>query len=162
MVNCEHQKLLMKCYLSPVPLLSRLLPSDVCKIYKTGTCIRLDSTLGDFTEMRWSRGDLSFIFNGEDNRNNSTLSMIVLDNQTKVYQKMKLLGSVSVLSLPLPPPLSLSHSVTSSLPLLTVGGCPCRPSRSRQPVDDKANHLRQHVHPSNHHHQGSEWLDIQD
>ena len=53
---------------STVPLLSRLLPSDVCRIYKTGACIRLDSTLGDFTEMRWSRGDLSFIFNGEDDR----------------------------------------------------------------------------------------------
>lgn len=128
MVNCEHQKLLMKCYLSPVPLLSRLLPSDVCKIYKTGTCIRLDSTLGDFTEMRWSRGDLSFIFNGEDNRNNSTLSMIVLDNQTKVYQKMKLLGSVSVLpSLPpsLFPTLTISLSLLLSLPpfsLLHFGG----------------------------------------
>lgn len=79
-----------------VPLLSRLLPSDVCKIYKTGTCIRLDSTLGDFTEMRWSRGDLSFIFNGEDHQNNNTLSMVVLDNQTKVYQRMKLLGSEDV------------------------------------------------------------------
>jgi len=26
-----------------VPLLSRLLPSDVCRIYKTGSCIRLAS-----------------------------------------------------------------------------------------------------------------------
>ena len=52
-----------------VPFLSRLLPSDVCRIYKTGGCIRLDSTLGDFTEMKWSRGDLSFIFNGDDDRN---------------------------------------------------------------------------------------------
>ena len=95
---------------STVPLLSRLLPSDVCKIYKTGTCIRLDSTLGDFTEMRWSRGDLSFIFNGDDDRNNNTLSMIVLDNQTKVYQKMKLLGSVSALSL------SLSFFIVSCPP----------------------------------------------
>ena len=82
-------------YTCSVPLLSRLLPSDICKIYKSGTCIRLDSTLGDFTEMRWHRGDLSFIFNGEDDRDSNTLSMVVLDNQTKVYQKMKLLGSVS-------------------------------------------------------------------
>ena len=49
-----------------VPFLSRLLPNDVCKIHKTGASIRVDSTLQDFTEMRWSRGDLSFIFNGEN------------------------------------------------------------------------------------------------
>jgi hypothetical protein len=75
-----------------VPFLSRLLPSDVCRIYKTGGCIRLDSTLGDFTEMKWSRGDLSFIFNGDDDRNGRALHITVLNNQTKEYQKARLLG----------------------------------------------------------------------
>ncbi len=79
----------------PVPFLSRLLPSDVVRVYKTGSCIRLDSTLGDFSEMRWSRGDLSFIFDGESTLASNTLSMVVLDNQTKEYQRIKLLGSVS-------------------------------------------------------------------
>lgn len=75
-----------------VPLLSRLLPSDICRIYKTGSCIRLDSTLGDFTGMQWSRGNVSFIFNGEESRTD-TLSMVVLDNDSKTYQRMKLMGA---------------------------------------------------------------------
>ena len=80
----------------PVPFLSRLLPSDVVRIYKCGSCIRLDSSLGDFSEMRWSRGDLSFIFDGESTLASNTLSMVVLDNQTREYQRIKLLGSVSM------------------------------------------------------------------
>lgn len=142
----------LECYFSPVPLLSRLLPSDVCRIYKTGSCIRymkaliiistcndvsaslpplyhliilsytssislpflhpnalsfsptppslpsflpprLDSTLGDFSGMQWTRGNVSFIFNGEETRSDS-LSMVVLDNDSKEYQRMKLIGSV--------------------------------------------------------------------
>ncbi len=57
---------------------------------------RLNSTLGDFSEMKWTRGDLSFIFDGENNLNSDTLSLMVLDNETKEYQKIKLLGSVSI------------------------------------------------------------------
>lgn len=36
-----------------VPLLSKILPNDICKIYKSGSKIRLDSTLIDFNEMHW-------------------------------------------------------------------------------------------------------------
>lgn len=41
---------LLSLLLDPVPLLSRLLPSDICRVYKTGSCIRyvcahLQSTL---------------------------------------------------------------------------------------------------------------------
>ncbi|KAJ8981934.1 hypothetical protein NQ317_002105 [Molorchus minor] len=39
-----------------VPLVSRILPSDICKIYKSGANIRLDTTLVDFSDMRWERG----------------------------------------------------------------------------------------------------------
>ncbi|ETN72266.1 hypothetical protein NECAME_18929, partial [Necator americanus] len=31
-----------------IPLLSRMLPSDVCQIYKKGTQLRMDTTLADF------------------------------------------------------------------------------------------------------------------
>lgn len=48
-----------------VPLISRILPSDICKIHKSGSCIRLDTTLVDFSDMRWERGDISFIFRGD-------------------------------------------------------------------------------------------------
>ncbi|XP_078263480.1 ankyrin repeat domain-containing protein 13C isoform X2 [Rhinoraja longicauda] len=68
-----------------VPLLSRILPSDACKIYKQGINIRLDTTLIDFTDMKCQRGDLSFIFNGDSTPSES---FIVLDNEQKVYQRI--------------------------------------------------------------------------
>ncbi|XP_034738416.1 ankyrin repeat domain-containing protein 13C-like isoform X2 [Etheostoma cragini] len=68
-----------------VPLLSRILPSDACKIYKQGLNIRLDTTLIDFTDMKCQRGDLSFIFNGNATPSES---FVVLDNEQKVYQRI--------------------------------------------------------------------------
>ena len=89
-----------------IPLLSRILPSDVCKIYKKGASIRLDTTLVDFNDMKWERGDVSFLFTGSgspvQSRNRSSKrhsinedgkqsshSLLVLDNILKVYQKVK-------------------------------------------------------------------------
>ncbi|XP_019878764.1 ankyrin repeat domain-containing protein 13C isoform X2 [Aethina tumida] len=69
-----------------VPLVSRILPSDICKIYKKGANIRLDTTLVDFSDMRWERGDISFIFNGTSESNES---LTVLDNISKVYQRVR-------------------------------------------------------------------------
>lgn len=69
-----------------VPLVSRILPSDICKIYKSGANIRLDTTLVDFSDMRWERGDISFIFNGNAP---SSQTLSVLDNVQKVYQNVK-------------------------------------------------------------------------
>uniref|UniRef100_A0A667ZQT1 Ankyrin repeat domain-containing protein 13C-like n=1 Tax=Myripristis murdjan TaxID=586833 RepID=A0A667ZQT1_9TELE len=68
-----------------VPLLSRMLPSDACKIYKQGINIRLDTTLIDFTDMKCQRGDLSFIFSGDAT---PSQSFVVLDNEAKVYQRI--------------------------------------------------------------------------
>uniref|UniRef100_A0A674MCT8 Ankyrin repeat domain-containing protein 13C-like n=1 Tax=Takifugu rubripes TaxID=31033 RepID=A0A674MCT8_TAKRU len=68
-----------------VPLLSRILPSDTCKIYKQGINIRLDTTLIDFTDMKCQRGELSFIFNGDAP---PSQSFVVLDNEAKVYQRI--------------------------------------------------------------------------
>uniref|UniRef100_A0ABK0LA79 Ankyrin repeat domain 13C n=1 Tax=Rattus norvegicus TaxID=10116 RepID=A0ABK0LA79_RAT len=68
-----------------VPLLSRILPSDACKIYKQGINIRLDTTLIDFTDMKCQRGDLSFIFSGDAAPSES---FVVLDNEQKVYQRI--------------------------------------------------------------------------
>ncbi|KAK3090455.1 hypothetical protein FSP39_011985 [Pinctada imbricata] len=69
-----------------VPLVSRILPSDICKVHKKGSCLRLDTTLVDFNDMRWERGDITFIFNGDAEPRES---LTVLDNVTKVYQKIK-------------------------------------------------------------------------
>uniref|UniRef100_A0A9J8C1D5 Ankyrin repeat domain 13C n=1 Tax=Cyprinus carpio carpio TaxID=630221 RepID=A0A9J8C1D5_CYPCA len=70
---------------SSVPLLSRILPSDACKIYKQGINIRLDTTLIDFSDMKCQRGDLSFIFCGDAAPSES---FVVLDNEQKVYQRI--------------------------------------------------------------------------
>ncbi|XP_013166664.1 PREDICTED: ankyrin repeat domain-containing protein 13C-B [Papilio xuthus] len=69
-----------------VPLVSRILPSDVCKIYKSGSGIRLDTTLVDFSDMKWERGDISFIFQGEKPQGEA---LTVLDNKAKVYQRVR-------------------------------------------------------------------------
>lgn len=69
-----------------MPLVSRVLPSDVCKIHKRGASIRMDTTLVDFNDMRWERGDISFIFNGDKK---PSKSLAVLDNLAKRYQTVR-------------------------------------------------------------------------
>ncbi|XP_063720635.1 ankyrin repeat domain-containing protein 13C-like isoform X2 [Symsagittifera roscoffensis] len=46
-----------------IPLLSRYLPSDTCVLYKKGNCIRLDSTLLNFSQNAWKRGKISVLYN---------------------------------------------------------------------------------------------------
>lgn len=69
-----------------VPLVSRVLPSDICKIHKSGASIRMDTTLVDFNDMRWERGDISFIFNGDQKPGHS---LTVLDNKAKLFQRVR-------------------------------------------------------------------------
>ena len=66
-----------------IPLISRFLPSDTCKLYKRNSDVRIDSTLLDFHDMRWQRGDLSFIFHGSGN--STKREMYVLDNRKRKY-----------------------------------------------------------------------------
>ncbi|XP_019698102.1 ankyrin repeat domain-containing protein 13C isoform X2 [Harpegnathos saltator] len=68
-----------------LPLVSRVLPSDICKIHKSGASIRMDTTLVDFNDMRWERGDISFIFNGDQKPNES---LTILDNTAKIFQRV--------------------------------------------------------------------------
>lgn len=48
-----------------VPLLSRVCPSDVCRIWKSGASLRVDATLLGFENMTWIRGRRSYIFRGD-------------------------------------------------------------------------------------------------
>uniref|UniRef100_A0A8C5ERV4 Ankyrin repeat domain-containing protein n=1 Tax=Gouania willdenowi TaxID=441366 RepID=A0A8C5ERV4_GOUWI len=52
-------------FTSWIPLLSRVCPSDVCRIWKSGACLRVDTTLLDFENMTWIRGHRSYIFRGD-------------------------------------------------------------------------------------------------
>ena len=47
---------------------------------------RMDTTLVDFNDMKWERGDITFIFNGEKK---PSQSLIVMDNKLKVYQRIR-------------------------------------------------------------------------
>ncbi|CAD7012919.1 ankyrin repeat domain-containing protein 13C [Ceratitis capitata] len=73
-------------FASWVPLVSRMLPSDICRIHKSGSSLRLDTTLVDFNDMRWERGDISFIFRGDKPRGES---LVVLDNEYECYQHIR-------------------------------------------------------------------------
>uniref|UniRef100_A0A8C7XBT6 Ankyrin repeat domain 13A n=1 Tax=Oryzias sinensis TaxID=183150 RepID=A0A8C7XBT6_9TELE len=53
-------------FTSWIPLLSRVCPSDVCRIWKSGACLRVDATLLGFENMTWIRGRRSYIFRGDD------------------------------------------------------------------------------------------------
>ena len=69
-----------------VPLVSRMLPSDTCRILKRGTRVRMDTTLIDFNDMRWQRGNNTFLFNGDAKPDNS---LVVLNNDNKLYQRVR-------------------------------------------------------------------------
>jgi ankyrin repeat domain-containing protein 13 len=49
-------------FTSWVPLVSKACPSDVYKIYKKGSMVRIDTTLVGFNGNSWERGNKSFIF----------------------------------------------------------------------------------------------------
>ena len=46
-----------------IPFLSKILPSDVCRIYKKGCALRMDSSLLDLNDKSLERGNISFLFN---------------------------------------------------------------------------------------------------
>ena len=45
--------------------------------------------------MQWTRGDISFIYNGENTSNSDALSIVALDNKKNVYQRLSLNSGVS-------------------------------------------------------------------
>lgn len=69
-----------------VPLVSRILPSDICRIQKRGNTVRMDTTLVDFQDMKWERGDITFLFQGDCQPGKM---LAILDNAQKVYQMVQ-------------------------------------------------------------------------
>uniref|UniRef100_H3AKK0 Ankyrin repeat domain 13D n=1 Tax=Latimeria chalumnae TaxID=7897 RepID=H3AKK0_LATCH len=48
------------------PLVSKICPSDVYRVWKSGANLRVDTTLLGFDQMTWQRGRRSYIFKGGD------------------------------------------------------------------------------------------------
>lgn len=65
-----------------VPLVSKFCPSDVYKIWKMGSCVRCDTTIAGFKDMKWVRGNISCLFTG---RHSGKVALINHDTRMVEY-----------------------------------------------------------------------------
>ncbi|KAI8914203.1 GPCR-chaperone-domain-containing protein [Gorgonomyces haynaldii] len=67
---------------SIIPFVAKLAPSDTYKIFKSAGSFRVDATLVGFEHLQWVRGNLSMIFNYQENR------LVLLDHERKIVQQL--------------------------------------------------------------------------
>ncbi|XP_064612137.1 ankyrin repeat domain-containing protein 13B-like isoform X2 [Liolophura sinensis] len=85
-------------FTSWVPVVSRMCPSDTYRVWKSGSAVRIDTTLLGFDNMKWQRGKRSYIFQGSGN---SATVMEVDHDRGEVYaETMELTVSPSDIGLP--------------------------------------------------------------
>ncbi|KAK4321064.1 hypothetical protein Pmani_008114 [Petrolisthes manimaculis] len=66
-------------FTSWVPLVSRMCPSDTYRVYKSGSNVRIDTTLIGFDQTSWQRGNRSYIFKGQVDG----ATMMEVDHETR-------------------------------------------------------------------------------
>lgn len=71
-----------------VPLMSRVAPSDTYKVYKSGSRVRIDTTLLGFDNTSWKRGNRSYIFTGDK----ECSTFIEIDRDLEEYSIEQLRG----------------------------------------------------------------------
>ncbi|XP_006818094.1 LOW QUALITY PROTEIN: ankyrin repeat domain-containing protein 13D-like [Saccoglossus kowalevskii] len=77
-------------FTSWVPLVSRMCPSDVYRVYKSGASVRVDTTLLGFDQMTWQRGSRSYIFKGEEGEHLASFMEIDHDRCQVYVEKLQL------------------------------------------------------------------------
>lgn len=78
----------MTFYSISVPLMSRVAPSDTYKVYKSGSRVRIDTTLLGFDNTSWKRGNRSYIFTGDKD----CATFIEIDRDLEEYSIEQLRG----------------------------------------------------------------------
>ncbi|NXE66941.1 AN13A protein, partial [Calcarius ornatus] len=91
-------------FTSWVPLVSRVCPSDVCRIWKSRAKLRVDITLLGFENMSWERGRRTVIFKGEDTGGWAELIEINHDDKPPPTERFEISQHMKRLTLGSPPP----------------------------------------------------------
>ncbi|KAF9353605.1 Ankyrin repeat domain-containing protein 13C [Mortierella sp. AD094] len=68
-----------------VPFVSGLCPNDTYHIWKKGNCVRMDTSLVGFENMKWIRGHISIIFRVDPV---SGPELVIVDRVKKITQKL--------------------------------------------------------------------------
>lgn len=58
----------------------------------------MDTTLVDFNEMKWERGDITFLYKGDAPQSKD--SFFILDNKLGVYQRVRIARLVCHMDMP--------------------------------------------------------------
>ncbi|XP_045589265.2 ankyrin repeat domain-containing protein 13D [Procambarus clarkii] len=105
-------------FTSWVPLVSRMCPSDTYRVYKSGSCVRIDTTLIGFDQTSWQRGNRSYIFKGQADG----ATMMEVDHETgQVYmENMRTLPPDQAHSYMRPHPGMLSHRLTTPIAITYI------------------------------------------
>lgn len=105
-------------FTSWVPLVSRMCPSDTYRVYKSGSSVRIDTTLIGFDQTSWQRGNRSYIFKGQADG----ATMMEVDHETgQVYmESMRTLPPDQAQSYMQPHPGMLSQRLTSPIAITYI------------------------------------------
>lgn len=105
-------------FTSWVPLVSRMCPSDTYRVYKSGSNVRIDTTLIGFDQTSWQRGNRSYIFKGQADG----ATMMEVDHETsQVYmENMRTLPPEQAYTYMRPHPGMVSHRLTTPIAITYI------------------------------------------